>query len=483
MAEENKSKDENVTVSQPAPAKEEGNFERPAYAEEIVAIVKSSDSLKELKEQLSDYHENDIADALPLLTQTERLKLYRSIGMEETSEIFTYLDDVSRYLEEIDAEKAADIVESMDADDAVDVLEELDEKKRKELEELLEEDARKDIELINSYTDEEIGSKMTTNFVVMNRGLTIAEAMKSLVKQAADNDNISTIYTVNDDGTFYGALDLTDLIRARKEDDLEGLITTSYPFVYAKETVDETFEDLKDYSEDSIPVLDQDKRILGVITSQDILEVVDEEMGEDYAKLAGLLAEEDLKEPLKESMKKRIPWLVILLFLGLLVSSVVGEFEGVVATLPIIICFQSMILDMSGNAGTQSLAVTIRVLSDEQLTVKQKVGLVGKEVRVGFVNGLLIGGIAFLVSGIFLMVGKGQVPSFAFAVASCIGIAMMLSMLISSFTGTAIPLFFKKLGVDPAVASGPLITTINDLIAVVMYYGLARILLINIMGL
>ena len=472
MAEENKSKDENVTVSQPAPAKEEGNFERPAYAEEIVSIVKSSDSLKELKEQLSDYHENDIADALPLLTQTERLKLYRSIGMEETSEIFTYLDDVSRYLEEIDAEKAADIVESMDADDAVDVLEEL-----------LEEDARKDIELINSYTDEEIGSKMTTNFVVMNRGLTIAEAMKSLVKQAADNDNISTIYTVNDDGTFYGALDLTDLIRARKEDDLEGLITTSYPFVYAKETVDETFEDLKDYSEDSIPVLDQDKRILGVITSQDILEVVDEEMGEDYAKLAGLLAEEDLKEPLKESMKKRIPWLVILLFLGLLVSSVVGEFEGVVATLPIIICFQSMILDMSGNAGTQSLAVTIRVLSDEQLTVKQKVGLVGKEVRVGFVNGLLIGGIAFLVSGIFLMVGKGQVPSFAFAVASCIGIAMMLSMLISSFTGTAIPLFFKKLGVDPAVASGPLITTINDLIAVVMYYGLARILLINIMGL
>ncbi|MBQ7507276.1 MAG: magnesium transporter [Lachnospiraceae bacterium] len=463
--------------------KEDKTFDRPAYAEEIASIVKATDSFKELKERLSDYHENDIADALPLLTQTERVKLYRSIGMEQTSEIFTYLDDVSTYLEEIDAEKAADIVESMDADDAVDVLEELNEDKRRELEGLLEEDAMKDIALINSYTDDEIGSKMTTNFVVMNKGLTIAQAMKSLVKQAADNDNISTIYTVNDDGTFYGAIELTDLIRARKEDDLEELITTSYPFVYAKETVDETFEDLKDYSEDSIPVLDPDKRILGVITTQDILEVADEEMGEDYAKLGGLLAEEDLKEPLRDSMKKRIPWLVILLFLGLLVSSVVGVFEGVVATLPIIICFQSMILDMSGNAGTQSLAVTIRVLSDEELTAKQKFGLVGKEIRVGLVNGLLIGSIAFLVSGIYILVAKGGSLPFAAAVAFCIAIALVLSMLIASFTGTAIPLFFKKLGVDPAVASGPLITTINDLVAVVMYYGLARLLLINVMGL
>ena len=202
-------------------------------------------------------------------------------------------------------------------------------------------------------------------------------------------------------------------------------------------------------------------------------------MGEDYAKLGGLLAEEDLKEPLRDSMKKRIPWLVILLFLGLLVSSVVGVFEGVVATLPIIICFQSMILDMAGNVGTQSLAVTIRVLSDEELTAKQKFGLVGKEIRVGLVNGLLIGSIAFLVSGIYILVAKGGSLPFAAAVAFCIAIALVLSMLIASFTGTAIPLFFKKLGVDPAVASGPLITTINDLIAVITYYGLAWIFLIQ----
>ncbi len=454
--------------------------ERPDYAETIASLIKETDSLKELRELLVDYHENDIADALPLLTSTERKKLYRSIGMEKTSEIFAYLDDVSTYLEEIDAEKAADIVEGMDADDAVDVLDELEEEKRKELEDLLEEDKRKEIDLISSYTDDEIGSKMTTNFIVMNRSLSVTDAMKSLVKQAADNDNISTIYTVNDDGTFYGALDLTDLIRARKQDDLEALITTSYPYVYATESIDECLEEIKDYSEDSIPVLDNDKRILGVITSQDIIEVVDEELGEDYAKLGGLLAEEDLKEPLLESMKKRIPWLVVLLFLGLLVSSVVGMFEGVVAELPLIVSFQSLILDMSGNVGTQSLAVTIRVLSDEELTSSQKIGLVFKEMRVGLVNGILIASIAFCITAGFITLAKGVPLPTALLMAGCIGAALILAMLIASLTGTAIPMFFHRLGIDPAVASGPLITTVNDLIAVITYYGLAWLFLLQL---
>lgn len=454
--------------------------ERPDYEEEIAQIIRSDDSLKEIGDRLEDYHENDIADALPLLTSTERKKLYHVLGKEKTSEIFAYLDeDVSTYIEELDSEFAADIIESMDADDALDVLEELEDEKRQELEGLLEEEAKKDIDLIDSYSDDEIGSKMTTNYVVINRNLSIQEAMKALVRQAADNDNVATIYTVNDDGTFYGAIELPDLIIARKQDVLEDLIQTSYPYVYAHETVDECIEELKDYSEDSIPVLDNDKRILGVITSQDMVEVVDEEMGEDYAKLGGLLAEEDLREPLKESVKKRIPWLVVLLFLGLLVSSIVGMFESVISQLTMIVSFQSLILGMSGNVGTQSLAVTIRVISDEDLDFKQKLTLVFKEIRVGFTNGLLLGVLAFAVIGLYIYVIKAKAAFFSFAVAGCIGLALLLAMIISSFTGTAIPLLFKKIGVDPAVASGPFISTMNDLIGVVSYYGLAWILLIN----
>ena len=199
--------------------------------------------------------------------------------------------------------------------------------------------------------------------------------MSSLVEQAAKNDNISTIFMVTEDQTFYGAMDLKDLIIARQDSALEDLIVTSYPYVYGHELIDDCIEKLKDYSEDSIPVLNNNNKLLGVITSQSIVDLVDDEMGEDYAKFAGLTAEEDLKEPLKESLKKRLPWLLVLLALGMVVSSVVGLFEQVVSQLTLIMCFQSLILDMAGNVGTQSLAVTIRVLMDESLTGKQKLEL------------------------------------------------------------------------------------------------------------
>ena len=258
---------------------------------------------------------------------------------------------------------------------------------------------------------------------------------------------------------------------------------TSYPYVYANEQIEDCIERIKDYSEDSIPVLDSDNKLKGVLTSQDITQLVDDEMGDDYAKLAGLSSEEDLQEPLKKSILKRLPWLIILLGMGLLVSSVVGIFEHVVAHLTLIISFQSLVLDMAGNVGTQSLAVTIRVLMDEKISGRQKLYLIGKEARIGLVNGMVLGILSFLFIGLYLVILKGQSTLLAFTVSLCTGIALLVSILLSSIAGTVIPLIFKKLHIDPAVASGPLITTINDLVAVVTYYGLAWILLIYVLHL
>jgi magnesium transporter len=324
---------------------------------------------------------------------------------------------------------------------------------------------------------------MTTNYIQITSGLGVKQAMHALVSQAAENDNISTIYVIDEDGTFYGAIDLKDLIIAREGSNLDDIIMTSYPYVYAQETIDDCIERMKDYSEDSIPVLGNDNKLLGVITAQNMVEVIDAEMGEDYAKLAGLTAEEDLREPVKESIKKRMPWLLILLCLGMVVSSVVGLFENVVSQLPIVMAFQSLILDMAGNVGTQSLAVTIRVLMDENLSGKQKLGLVWKEMRVGFMNGVILGLLAFAVIGGYIYLLKGRTLGFAYAVSACIGAALLLAMLISSIAGTVIPMFFKKINVDPAVASGPLITTLNDLVAVISYYGLAWIFLLQVLHL
>ncbi|WP_368074658.1 magnesium transporter [uncultured Eubacterium sp.] len=465
---------------------EEEKYEIPEkanYEEELIKIIRSDAPTEEKLERLDDYHENDIASALKFLDPEERRKLYSMLGVDKVSDIFSYIDDPADYIEELEPEIAAKILGNMEADDAVDILEELEDETSNELIELIDDEAMKDIDLIQSYDDDEIGSKMTTNYVSLTLGLTIKQAMKSLVKQAADNDNIATLYVKKEDGTFYGAIDLTDLIVAREYVDLETLVTTSYPYVHDHETVDDCIEELKDYSEDSIPVLDNNMHILGVITSQDLLEVVDEEMGEDYAKLAGLSAEEELEEPLGQSLKKRVPWLLILLMLGMGVSSVISMFEKVIVGLPIIVTFQSVILGMSGNVGTQSLAVTIRVLMDEELGFKERAGFVLKEIRVGLCNGLIVGGISVVFTGIFIFVARGQSLATAFAISGCIGGALALAMLISSFMGTIIPIILEKIGFDPAVASGPLISTINDLVAAVTYYGLAWIMLINILGL
>ena len=212
------------------------------------------------------------------------------------------------------------------------------------------------------------------------------------------------------------------MIIARQTSHWEDLAAT-YPYVYAEEDIDDCIEELKTYSEDSIPVLDNDNRLLAVITSSNIIDLVDDEMGEDYAMLAGLTAEEDLKEPLKESMKKRMPWLIVLLGLGMVVSSVVGVFENVVTQLPIIMAFQSLILDMAGNVGTQFLAVTIRVLMDESLTGKQKLELVFKEMRIGLCNGALLGILSFALIGLYIYFFKGKTLVFAYAVSGCIGVA------------------------------------------------------------
>lgn len=457
--------------------------ERANYAEELFDIIRSDEPSLNKLDKLDDYHENDIAAALEFLESEERRRLYSLLGVDKVSDIFSYIDDPAEYIEELEPEVAARILGNMEADDAVDILEELEDDTSNELIELIDEEAKKDIDLIQSYDEDEIGSKMTTNYVSLTLDLTIKQAMKRLVEQAADNDNITTLYVKKEDGTFYGAIDLTDLIVAREYVELESLVTTSYPYVHDHETVDDCIEELKDYSEDSIPVLDKDMHILGVITSQDLVEVVDEEMGEDYAKLAGLAAEEELEEPLGQSLKKRVPWLLVLLMLGMVVSSVISMFEKVIVGLPIIVTFQSVILGMSGNVGTQSLAVTIRVLMDEELEFKQKAGFVFKEIRVGLCNGLIVGGISIVFTGLFIWLARGQAVGSAFAISGCIGGALALAMLISSFVGTIIPIVLDKIGFDPAVASGPLISTINDLVAAVTYYGLAWILLINVLGL
>lgn len=449
-----------------------------ALTYEIINIILSAKPAKEIRASLGNYHEKDLAAALEQLESASRKKLYRIVGVKKAAQILSFTDYVSAYLEELPPKQASDILTAMDADDAFYALEEIDDEEKKEkLISLMDKASSEDIRLISFYEEDEIGHRMTTNFVTIRDSFSVKEAMRAVVSQAQENDNISTIYVIGENGKYSGAIDLKDLIIARQEVKLETITSHSYPSVYASSKLFETIERLKDYAEDSIPVLNDKDELIGVITSDAVMEAADAEMGDDYAKLAGLIAEEDLNEGLFQSMKKRLPWLILLLGLGMLVSGVVGIFEAVVAQMVIVVSFQSLILDMAGNVGTQSLAVTIRVLVDEAISGREKFKFVLKEMRIGGTNGLLLGALSFLCVGLYLSFVKGIELSFAFMISGCVGTALFAAMLISGLVGTVTPMFFHKLKVDPAVASGPLITTINDLVAVVSYYGLAGLML------
>lgn len=448
------------------------------YLKEIKEILLSNLSRDEKIKRLEDYHKSDIADVLESFTEEERLKVYKIFNVSQLADIFPYYDNAKNYVQELNPEISADILEKMDSDEAMDILDELKDEDKNEIIGLLEKNAQKKIIKLDSYDDETVGSHMSDNYIVIKKSLTIKEAMSCLVKEAGEHDNIYTIYVVDDENKFYGIINLKDLIIARKEDDLLSLCKTSYPTFYDDEIMSDCIKRMKDYGEISIPIISRENHLLGVITPDILLEANEEELIDDYAKLGGLSENEDFNESAFVSVKKRIPWLVILMFLGLLVSSIVGTFEAVITALPTVVFFQSMILDMAGNVGTQSLAVTIRNIS-EGMSEKDKIKSVFKEIKIGFINGIIIGTFSFVFIMLFLIIkhqevvtGVGYNLKDVVKVSLIIGTSLLLSMTVSSLIGAMFPIILDKVHIDPAVASGPFITTFNDIIAVVSYYGL-----------
>ena len=454
------------------------------YLLKLKELLLSDISKEELDSKLENYHDSDIADVLETLSEDERLKIYKKISIERLSYIFSYYENVEDYIDEVSPDYAADIIEQMDSNDAADVLNELDDEDKDEIIDLMENSQADKVNKIESYNEDEIGSYMSDNYIIVDTSDTIASATSKMIQEAGEHDNIFTIYVVDNDSRYYGAIDFKDLIRARKTDNLDDLIKKSYPFFFDTEHMSECINKLKDYSEDSIPILNRNHKIVGVITSDIVIDATEEDIAQDYAKLGGLSEEEDIDESILTSVKKRIPWLIILLFLGFIVANVTGSFEHVIAAMPVVVFFQSTISDMSGNVGTQSLAVTIRNLSDDESRKKLKKGIF-KEIRVGFFNGLIIAVLAFGLVLAYLAIKQQEItPGMGYhfveslKISGIISLALLCAMTVSNLIGSIFPILLDKIHIDPAVASGPFITTVNDIVAVLTYYGLVYLFFI-----
>ena len=345
-----------------------------------------------------------------------------------------------------------------------------------------DEEVKEDIIAIMQYDEDVIGSEMSNNFIAISINDSIKSAMKKVISEANENDNISNIFVLDNDEKFYGVIELRDLIIAREGSDINKIIKKNYPYFYDTDLISESINKIKEYSLSSYPVLSSEYKLLGVITHDDALDATYDEFEDDYAKLAGISEEDSVEEGIFQSVKKRIPWLIILLILGLVQSFLMTGFEVVVASLPIIVFFQTLVLGMSGNTGTQSLAVTIRMISTTKQNKKMVLRGLLKELRVGFFNGLVLSVFASLFVFLFLrftnqgVVTETFVISDAIKASEIVGFALLISMTLSSFVGSLVPIIFKKINIDPAVASGPFITTVNDLTAMFIYYTLAGIL-------
>ena len=458
---------------------------------EIIDIVRRAinDPEISLDIELKHYHEKDIADAYLELNKEEQEFFRDHINEQLLSDIFAYFAEENiEAIEELPSEEIADIVELMDADDAKDVLDELDEEKQDEVLDLMEGEIKEDLELINSFNDDEIGSIMTTNYIDIRSDLSVKDAMRRVIKMAKENDNVKTLIAVNRENEYLGTIDLKDLIKARAKDDIDSIIRQNTPYLLATDLIDDSIEKIIDYSMDIIPVTDENKHLLGVLTSSDVVELVDDTLSEDYAKLAGLSSEDDLDESLLSSIKKRIPWLMILVVLSIMVSILISCFENVVAKIATIMFFQSLVLDMAGNVGTQSLAVTVRVIANSDVSKKEEKKLIFKEIRVGFTNGLILASVSFLSILAFLAIKHEEIiPGSGYNIYDCLkvsgtaSLALILAMTLSSLFGTLVPIVLRKFKIDPAAASGPFITTLNDCIAVLCYYTLALLMFMAIL--
>ncbi len=446
------------------------------FSDELVDLIRTVKDDGFLREKLSDYHANDVAAALEQLTLEERKRVYSLLGDEFASDVLSYAEDTGELIDELSPDKAADIIENMDADDAVDVLEELDEDKKREILALMEQDAAEDVKLISTYDEDQIGSEMTTNFIEIKSYFSVKQAMRELIKQAANNDNISTVYVSDEKNVFCGAIELRDLFIARDTTPLSDIIISSYPYLYASDKISDCVEKIKDYAEDSLPVLNADNELIGAFTSSSAVSVIESEMSEDYAKLAGLSGSEESGDGVFNSLLKRLPWIIALLGFSLLISAIIGAFEKVIQSLPLIVFFQSLVLDMGGNSGTQTLGVTLQNLAENDDIDPRET--VWRETRVSFLSSLISGLIALPVLSAYMALFKAQSFVYALKTSACISGALIIAMTVSGFCGAAVPLFFKKLKKDPAAASGPLITTVNDLVSAVTFYTLAWLFLI-----
>ncbi|MFS0644573.1 magnesium transporter [Siminovitchia sp. 179-K 8D1 HS] len=438
--------------------------------EDLLLQALASNDLKQFRDNFLKLHPYDQAKFFIKIGIDERLKIFYFLSPKEVADFFEVLDiDDQEYrdiLAEMEPNYAADMLSFMYTDNAVDILNKLDKRQAVSYLTIMNKESAQEIKSLLHYEESTAGSIMTTEFIAISANQTVRSAMHILKNEAPTAETIYYVYVVDDDRRLVGVISLRDLIISNDDTMIADVMSDRVVSTTVDENQESAAKQMRDYDLLALPVVDFQNHLLGIITVDDIIDVIDEEASDDYSKLAAVFDVDTVDKNPFAAARKRLPWLIILLFLGMFTASLIGRFEETLNEVSILAVFIPLIAGMAGNTGTQALAVAVRGIATGELEEENRWKLVLREAGTGLITGSICGLMVFII--VFLWKGE-------WFLGFLVGISILASLFVATLAGSVVPLFMHKLKIDPAVASGPFITTMNDITSILIYFGLATL--------
>jgi magnesium transporter len=444
---------------------------------QVELLIEKNDDIK-LSEYIERIHYADLSEIIMELDDEKRNIVFAVLSIEDAAKVLEEIDsDVFvSLMSSLSIEQKRRLIDIMSLDDIVDQLGELSETEQKDIISHMDIEDAKDVKELLVYEDDTAGGIMTTDYIAVGKNLTAYKAIESLRKDAEDAETVYYVYVVDENEKLVGVMSLRELILASPTKKVEDIMNDNVIKVYVDEDQEDVARKVSKYDLLAIPVTDGNKMLKGIITVDDVIDVIEEEATEDILKFAGtseeISGEENLLIKIFNSIKSRLPWLIVTIFGGLVSARIMSEFQGTLNANTTLALFVPILAGMGGNAGTQSSTITVRSIAMGNIVGKEAIRTVIQEISVGFFVGLICSAIVGIAS--FYL--KGEM-----LLSVIVALAMWANMLTATFIGTIVPLIFKKIGVDPAVASAPFITTTVDITGLTIYFTLATIMIVKLL--
>ncbi|MBN1783008.1 magnesium transporter [bacterium] len=441
--------------------------------QEILTELLEQGNLIMLRSVLTDLHPADIAEAMGVLDREDRVVIFDVLDKEQAAEVLVNLDEhlLEEILEFLNENQIAEIIGHLDSDDAADIISELDDEVAHRVLALMPKEDYREVKTLLRHDEDTAGGIMALEIIAVSQNSTTAQAMEILRQKADEVDDVYNIYVVDTSGILVGILSLKDLVLAKPRTPVSKVMDSDPVRVLTTMDQEEVASLFSKYDLVAAPVVDETGRLVGRITVDDVLDVVEEEASEDFTRMAGITTDQIGERSVLKISGVRLPWLMVA-FIGEMISAMVlKHFQASMEEILMAAFFIPLIMAMGGNTGIQSSTIVIRGLATGDIQLRDTWPRLGREISAAILNGIIIGlCLIGVVTWFFKDPSLGQflgIPTFGIMLA----IALMAVLINASFMGTMLPLFFKKIRIDPAIATGPFISTSNDVLGLLVYFG------------